>query len=116
EQGLSGILSGVKYFSVNFLWIATKEEVEPVKLDSKALKLCEDVAEWLSRDINELGWPYEGALDYSKKLIRRIGFDEVKHLWDEFANGAYPNVKRFLMEAKQISNLEEPIDTNYLIK
>lgn len=116
EQNMAGIRSGDKYLTTNFMWIMSKEEVEPVELDSAGLKLCENVADWLSRDVHELSWNYQSALDYSKKLMRRIGHQEVKKLWNTYANGSYPSAKKFLMEAKQASSLETPVDTSHLLE
>lgn len=109
EQGMSGIRSGDKYLSTNFMWIMPKEETQTIELNSDELKLCEQIAEWLSRDINGLEWSTNSALKYSKKLIKRIGYDKVADLWHTYANGAYPSVRKFLNEAKQTSDLDEPL-------
>lgn len=116
EQGAKVVKFDNLVLSTNFSWIAPVELVDKKELDSKELALCEGIAEWLSRDANELSWSFEGALDYSKKLMKRVGYGEVRELWDIYANGAYPSVKRFLMEAKQVSDLEEPVNADHLLE
>lgn len=102
--------------STNYSWIAPQELTNVKELDSSELGFCEELAEWLSRDANELGWSLKSALDYSKKLYNRIGKDEVYRLWNDYALGSYPNVKRFLMEAKQSYSLDETGENIFLIE
>jgi len=116
EGGAKIIKFNDRVLSVDFTWLVPKEELKQFEFDSVCLKLCENVAEWLSRDVNGLDWNYEGALKYSKKLMGRIGHGETKRLWDEFANGYIPSVKKFMSVAKQISELEDPIDTSHLLE
>ena len=115
ESGAKIVKFDDRVLSVDFTWLVPQEEVEGIELDSGQLKLCENVAEWLSRDTNGLDWSYEPALDYSKKLMKRIGHDEVKKLWNDYANGVYPSPKKFLTEAKQTSNLEVSVDTSTML-
>src|SRR3990167_2253707 len=72
ESGAKIVKFDDRVLSVDFTWLVPQEEVEGIELDSGQLKLCENVAEWLSRDTNGLDWSYEPALDYSKKLMKRI--------------------------------------------
>ena len=102
EKGLKLIKFSNRVFSTNFSWIMPKEETRTINLNSRELELCEKIAEWLSRPINEMEWSYEQALSYSKKIMARIGLGEVEKLWKLDANGAYPSVKQFLIDAKQI--------------
>lgn len=90
-----------KVLSTSYLWIAPQNEVKKAELNSKELALAEKIAEWISRPANASGWKYENALSYSKELILDKGFDKSLKTWNEFANGAYPSVTKFLQASKR---------------
>lgn len=102
EDGKKIVKFKDKVLSTNYSWIAPIEQVEKVDLNSKELAVAEQIAEWISRPVNNSDMSYLEALNYSKKLVKTQGIDKTNKLWNLYANGAYPSVKKFMIEAKQI--------------
>jgi len=107
EEGAKLVKFSNRAFSTNFTWILPKGETQQQDLNSQEMLLAEKISEWLSRPINELDWSDQQSLSYAIKLIKRVGYSETKYLWDRDANGAYPSVKKFIMNAKQIDSADE---------
>src|SRR3990167_3346414 len=116
EQGAKIVKFDDLILSTTYSWIAPADTVNPPELDSTELALCEDFAEWGSRPNQNMDWSEDQALVYIKHLMGRIGYGEVKILWKTYANGAYPSVKSFLRVAKEISNLETPIENDLMLE
>lgn len=92
------------YYSSHFLWIRPKDQTNLRALSAKQLKLAGEMAVWLSDPIHELDWSEAQAVSYSMNLVRRCALDDIKPIWKQWAMGAYPSAKKFLMEAKQLEN------------
>lgn len=101
ENDLKVVKFGDKVLSTNFTWIMPKDQVSGFNITGKQLLFAEQVAEWISRPVHEIDFDYDAALSYAKKIVSKNEF-EVRMLWDKHAESAYPSVKKFLSEAKEI--------------
>ena len=88
--------------STTFSWVAPVYEVEAERLSIEEVEWIKRVAKWLAKPVHDLGWDYEMASRYAKKLVKRVGAGQTKELWDKYAEGAYPSARKFLSEAKQL--------------
>jgi len=80
EDGKKIVKFKDKVLSTNYSWIAPIEQVEKVDLNSKELAVAEQIAEWISRPVNNSDMSYLEALNYSKKLVKTQGIDKTNDL------------------------------------
>lgn len=107
EQKAEIVKFGDKVLSTNFSWLVPSDQINPDRLSLEELHIVEKVSEWLSRDVHGLDFTKKTAMEYAKKTVKRIGSGQMIRLYNEYANGAYPNARRFLSEISQNNLLEE---------
>lgn len=103
-----GVEQRGRFYSTRYLWIMPVAEAGVLKIATVAqMKEAHEIARWLIMPIHELGWTEEAAIEYASKLVTRVDLKELRALDRTCGyDGTYPNPRRFMMEAKQLSGVE----------
>lgn len=100
EAGAKIVKFSDRVLSTSFTWLVPSTQTKTRELTSKEVGLVETIAEWLSRDVHNLNMNYQSCYSFAKRLVT-ANAEEAKSLYDHWANGAYPNARKFLTEGKQ---------------
>lgn len=100
NDGLKVVVIDDLVLSTSYAWIAPVEEVEGDRISIEEEEIIQKIGNWMLRPANDPTMDASQTWKYLVKVVKRIGSAQAYRLYDEYANGAYPSVPKFMSAVK----------------